>query len=70
MTDPASSLGSGGVARGGLLRVGLGRHGRWLVYALPLTWLALFFLLPFFFVLKISLAEAIIAQPPYTPLIA
>jgi len=57
-------------ASGSLTRDGLGRHGRWLVYALPLTWLTLFFLLPFFFVLKISLAEAIIAQPPYTPLIA
>jgi len=70
MSDPASLPGSGEAARGGLLRVGIGRHGRWLVYAVPLTWLALFFLLPFFFVLKISLAESIIAQPPYTPLIA
>ena len=45
-------------------------RGRWLVYAVPLIWLTLFFLLPFAFVLKISLAESIIAQPPYTPLIA
>ncbi len=44
-------------------------RGRWLVYAIPLSWLTLFFLLPFFFVLKISVAESIIAQPPYTPLI-
>ncbi len=48
---------------------GLSR-GRWLVYAVPLIWLTLFFLLPFAFVLKISLAESIIAQPPYTPLIS
>ena len=42
---------------------------RWLVYAVPLLWLTLFFLLPFAFVFKISFAEAVIAQPPYTPLI-
>ncbi len=41
---------------------------RALVYAVPFLWLVLFFLLPFGFVFKISLAEAIIAQPPYTPL--
>jgi putrescine transport system permease protein len=44
------------------------RLGHWLFYAVPFAWLALFFLLPFFFVFKISLAEAVIAQPPYTPL--
>jgi putrescine transport system permease protein len=43
---------------------------RWLFYAIPLLWLTLFFLLPFVFVFKISLAEAVIAQPPYAPLIA
>lgn len=43
---------------------------RWLVYAVPFAWLALFFLLPFLFVFKISLAEAVIAQPPYTPMFA
>ncbi|MFU8816733.1 MAG: ABC transporter permease subunit [Pseudomonadales bacterium] len=43
------------------------RH--WLVYAVPLLWLTLFFLLPFGFVFKISFAEAVIAQPPYTPLL-
>ena len=32
--------------------------------------MTLFFLLPFLFVLKISLAEAVIARPPYTPLIS
>lgn len=43
---------------------------RRLVIALPLAWMTVFFLLPFLFVLKISLAEAVIARPPYTPLIA
>ena len=45
-------------------------RGRWLFYAVPFLWLAVFFLLPFFFVFKISFAESIIAQPPYTPLVA
>ena len=35
----------------------------------PFAWLLLFFLAPFFFVLKISVAETTIASPPYTPLI-
>jgi putrescine transport system permease protein len=43
-------------------------RGRWLVYAVPAVWLMLFFLLPFIFVAKISVAESVIAQPPYTPL--
>ncbi len=42
------------------------RFGRNSVIALPYVWLLLFFLLPFAFVLKISLAEADIAIPPYT----
>jgi putrescine transport system permease protein len=33
----------------------------------PYLWMALFFLVPFFFVLKISLSQTAIAQPPYTP---
>jgi putrescine transport system permease protein len=33
----------------------------------PYLWLALFFLVPFLFVLKISLSQTAIAQPPYTP---
>jgi putrescine transport system permease protein len=35
----------------------------------PFVWLVLFFLLPFGFVLKISLSHTVIAQPPYAPLI-
>ncbi|MBI5264399.1 MAG: ABC transporter permease subunit [Bradyrhizobium sp.] len=34
----------------------------------PYLWLLLFFLVPFGFVLKISLSQTAIAQPPYTPL--
>jgi len=37
--------------------------------AIPYIWLLVFFLLPFVIILKISLADPIIAQPPYTPTI-
>ena len=43
--------------------------GRRFVIAVPYLWLLLFFLVPFAIVLKIALAEAVIAQPPYTALI-
>jgi putrescine transport system permease protein len=36
---------------------------------LPYVWLLLFFLAPFLIILKISFAEPVIAQPPFTPLI-
>lgn len=44
---------------------------RWHKFAIviPYAWLLLFFLAPFIIVLKISLADPIIAQPPYTPLL-
>ena len=40
--------------------------GRKLVIGIPFIWLFLFFMLPFFIVLKISFAEADVAIPPYT----
>ncbi len=45
---------------------------RWLrrVVALPYGWLLLFFLAPFLIILKISLADPVIAQPPFTDLLA
>ena len=33
----------------------------------PYLWMVLFFLVPFVFVLKISLSQTAIAQPPYLP---
>jgi putrescine transport system permease protein len=36
----------------------------------PYAWLALFFLVPFLIVLKISLADQAMGIPPYTPLVA
>ena len=47
---------------------GLGLGGRALVIAVPLFWLAIFFLVPFLVVAKISVSEPMIAQPPYSPL--
>ena len=37
-----------------------------MVIGIPFLWLFLFFMLPFFIVLKISFAEADVAIPPYT----
>lgn len=45
------------------------RRGKYLVVALPMLWLSLFFLAPLLIVLKISFAEPELAQPPYTPLV-
>ena len=40
---------------------------RSIVIGVPYLWLAIFFLLPFLIVVKISLSETAIAQPPYLP---
>ncbi|VFS77266.1 polyamine transport protein PotI [Pseudomonas aeruginosa] len=48
-------------------RMPTGRHA---VIGVPFLWLFLFFLLPFAIVLKISLAEADVAIPPYTEIFA
>lgn len=44
---------------------------RWrgLTIAVPYLWLLVFFLVPFFIVLKISLAESLLASPPFSPLV-
>ncbi len=43
---------------------------RWqrVVLAIPYAWLLVFFLLPFVIILKISLADPLLAQPPFSPL--
>lgn len=46
-----------------------GRLGRTVVIALPYGWLALFLLVPFLIVFKISLAESLLASPPFSPLL-
>jgi len=45
---------------------------RWLrrAAAVPYLWLLIFFLAPFLIILKISVAEPVIAQPPFTALLA
>ena len=40
-----------------------------LVVILPYAWLAAFFLAPFLIVLKISLSQTALAQPPYLPVL-
>ncbi len=51
------------------MAVGAG-SGTWrhITVAIPYLWLLVFFLLPFAIILKISLADPIIARPPFTPL--
>ena len=45
------------------------RRSTWqrLAIRIPYAWLLAFFLVPFLIVLKISLSQTAIAQPPYTP---
>lgn len=40
-----------------------------LIWLPPVVWIMLFFIIPFFIVLKISFSEALFAAPPYTPLL-
>ncbi|OUD11008.1 putrescine/spermidine ABC transporter permease [Marivivens niveibacter] len=40
---------------------------RFILIAIPFSWLLLFFLVPFIVVLKLSLSDPAIAIPPYTP---
>jgi len=37
------------------------------VIALPYLWLAVFFIVPFLIVARLSLSQTVLAQPPYTP---
>jgi putrescine transport system permease protein len=46
------------------------RFARTAVTSVPMLWLLLFFLVPFLIVLKISFSEALLAMPPYAPLLA
>jgi len=52
-------------------RISLAFQHNWrsIILFIPFAWLLIFFLAPFFLVLKISLAEAVIATPPFTPMI-
>jgi len=48
------------------LRNSLGRKA---VVSVPMIWLLLFFVVPFLIVLKLSFSEALLAMPPYAPLL-
>ncbi len=50
------------------LLTALGIRPRLAVILVPYLWLTLFFLVPCAIVFKISLAQTLIAQPPYTPM--
>jgi len=43
--------------------------GNRMIVAVPYLWLLIFFLAPFLIVLKISLSQAALAQPPYLPVL-
>ncbi|CCG40962.1 ABC transporter permease subunit [Magnetospirillum molischianum] len=45
------------------------RWGRLIVGFPPYVWLLIFFLVPFLIVIKISLSQAVMGIPPYTPLL-
>jgi putrescine transport system permease protein len=45
----------------------MAKYRRWLVIGIPYLWLLVFFLVPFGIVLKISLSDAAVSQPPYAP---
>lgn len=67
-----AATGPGEPAAGGLrvprwlLRLDAGRR---FVIAIPYLWLAIFFLVPFFIVLKIALSEVAAALPPVAPIL-
>ena len=44
-------------------------RGARIVILIPYVWLAIFFLAPFIIVLKISLSQSVLAQPPYLPVL-
>ncbi|MBV8803419.1 MAG: putrescine ABC transporter permease PotH, partial [Sinobacteraceae bacterium] len=48
----------------------LERPGRWLIILPPLLFLTVFFLIPFAFAFKISLAETAPRVPPFTDILA
>ncbi len=45
------------------------RHGKWLIILPPLTYLFVFFLVPFVFALKISFADLALRVPPFTDIL-
>jgi len=55
-----------------MMKGALGQERSWarlFIVFVPYAWLAVFFLVPFVIVLKISLSQTAIAQPPYVPVL-
>lgn len=69
-TGIINKLGNYSVVGRGISRVYEFIQSRWkaVIIFIPYFWLLLFFLTPFFIILKISLAESLIASPPFSPL--
>ncbi len=68
LSDTVGSQSLSSVRSGGVIEW---LQNRWktLLILIPFVWLFLFFLAPFFVVLKISLSESVFAQPPYAPML-
>lgn len=69
-TDPLDEVRAHSTARTQTAKIFEWLQARWktVVIFIPYFWLLLFFLAPFFIILKISLAEALIASPPFSSL--
>jgi len=63
----AAPRGLFGWTRTRLIRMGV--TGRWVVILPPALWMTVFFLIPLAVVFKISFSEAVVAKPPYLPLL-
>jgi putrescine transport system permease protein len=46
------------------------RHGKWFIILPPMLYLLVFFLIPFFFALKISFADTALRVPPFTDILS
>ena len=59
--------GVGPMLRRWLIKMGI--TGRWVVILPPALWMTIFLLIPLAVVFKISFSEAVVARPPYLPLL-
>jgi putrescine transport system permease protein len=66
MAEASDSAGPGRRMRGEWLT----RHGKWLIILPPMLYLLVFFLIPFGFALKISLADSALRVPPFTDILS
>jgi putrescine transport system permease protein len=71
MTDSATgeTTGSAGTRRR-MRSDWLMRHGKWFIILPPMLYLLMFFLIPFWFALKISFADTALRVPPFTDILS